>query len=195
VLQICSLELIYQYISSINQSNIWQCCTFSDVIVIITLLTNLKVVMFQYCFSKKNGFAYARTLIFVIFLGVSLKFILNFMPPNFILIFWSLYLFSDSSAEPCGRSWWFFVKSASYLSTYSRSCMRSEYLCWCNLFERKNMDNIFLIISALSIIWSQNWSLQQILATAEFYSAIDLKFMRRSSDYSRHASGKMIALC
>ena len=165
-------------------------------------LTNLKVVMLS-VFSKKNAFAYARAFIFVIFLGVSLKFILNFMPPNFILIFWSLYLFSDSSAEPCGRSWWFFVKSASYLSTYSRSCMRSEYLCWCNLFERKNMDNIFLIISALSIIWSQNWSLQQILATAEFYSAIDLKFMRRSSDWNScfcdrfeiHASGKMIALC
>ena len=135
-------------------------------------MTNLKVVMLS-VFSKKNAFAYARTLIFVIFLGVSL---------NFILIFWSLYLFSDSSAEPCRRSWWFFVKSASYFATYSRSCMRSEYLallcpcyCCCNyLFERENIDNIFLIISALSIIWSQNWSLQQILGTAELNSAIDL---------------------
>ena len=66
--------------------------------------------------------------------------------------------------SPAGRSWWFFVKSASYFATYSRSCMRSGYLAllfpryWCcnYLFERENIDNIFLIISALSIIWSQN---------------------------------------
>ena len=74
--------------------------------------------------------------------------------------------------------------------------MRSEYLaylcrwyCWCNnLFERKNKDNVFLIISALSIIWSQNWSLQQILN-----SVIDLKFIRRSRDHLRHASWKWLS--
>jgi hypothetical protein len=76
--------------------------------------------------------------------------------------------------------------------------MRSEYLaylcrwyCWCNnLFEIKNKDNVFLIISALSIIWSQNWSLQQILGTTELNSAIDLKFIRQSRDHLRHASKK-----
>ena len=84
--------------------------------------------------------------------------------------------------SPTGHSWWFFVKSASYFATYSRSCMGSEYLallcpryCCCNyLFERENIDNVFFIISALSIIWSQNWSLQKILGTAELNSAIDL---------------------
>ena len=53
--------------------------------------------------------------------------------------------------SPAGRSWWFFVKSASYFATYSRSCMGSEYLallcpryCCCNyLFERENIDNVF----------------------------------------------------
>ena len=105
--------------------------------------------------------------------------------------------------SPAGRSWWFFVKSASYFATYSRSCMRSEYLallcpryCCCNyLFERENIDNVFLIISALSIFWSQNWSLQQILGTAELNFAIDLKFIRWSGDHLHHASKKMIALC
>ena len=40
-----------------------------------------------------------------------------------------------------------------------------------------------------------NWSLQQIFGIVELYSMIDLKFIRRNSDYSRYASKKMIALC
>ena len=94
--------------------------------------------------------------------------------------------------SPAGRSWWFFVKSASYFATYSRLCMRSEYLallcpryCCCNyLFERENIDNVLSTIFASSILWSQNRSLPQILDTTELYSTIDLKFIGRSSDYS-----------
>ena len=60
-------------------------CTFSDVIVTITTFDKLESCHVEY-FSK-NAFDYVRTLVFVILLGVSLKFILNFIPPNVILIF------------------------------------------------------------------------------------------------------------
>ena len=54
-------------------------------VVTITSFDKLESCHVEY-FSK-NAFDYVRALVFVILLGVSLKFILNFMPPNFILIF------------------------------------------------------------------------------------------------------------
>ena len=144
-------------------------------------MTNLKVVMLS-IFSKKMPLPMLGPL----FLWYFLVFLWNsFWISCHQISFWysdHYIYFLIVVLSPAGRSWWFFVKSASYFATYSRSCMRSEYLallwpryCCCNyLFERENIDNVFLIISALSIIWSQNWSLQQILGTAELNSAIDL---------------------
>ena len=162
-------------------------------------LTNLKVVMLS--IFLKNTFSFVRTLVLWYFLVFPWN---SFWISCHQISFWysdHCIYFLIVVLSPAGRSW--FVKSASYFSTCSRSCMRSKYLaylcrwyCWCNnLFERKNKDNVFLIISASSIIWSQKWSLQQILCTAELNSAIDLKFIRWSRDYFHHASGKMTAQC
>ena len=151
-------------------------------IVIITTFDKLESCHVEYFFSKKMPLLMLGPL----FLWYFLVFLWNlFWISCHQISFWysdHYIYFLIVVLSPAGRSWWFFVKSASYFATYSRSCMRSEYLallcaryCCCNyLFERENIDNVFLIISALSIIWSQNWSLQQILGTAELNSAIDL---------------------
>lgn len=127
---------------------------------------------------------------------------MNFMPPKFYLVFWSCGALQVLVLSPDGHNWWFFVKSSSSFST-GVACIwsKSEYLAWfcrwyccCNdLFEGRNVENVFSTISTSSIGLLQNEAWKKFWIVQNCYPARYLNFMRRSSDYSRRAFGKMIA--
>ena len=94
----------------------------------------------------KNAFALVRTLVFFMILGFPLKFILNVMPSNFVFcILIIVVIFFQWCSALLGVVDGSLLRAHHIFSTWSRSCMRSEYFaqlcrryCCCNnLFERK----------------------------------------------------------
>ena len=123
------------------------------------LPTDFKYNSTKYCYTFSDITITPLTNLWVVILNIFLKVLLPLLRPlylwwclvfpwNSIWITWHqiLFWYSDHSGDfsvvvlsPAGRSW----------------CMKSEYLallyrwyCCCNkLFERENVDNVYLIIS------------------------------------------------